>query len=174
MVNDGPLEGRLIREAKRLGVSERVHFLGQLPRDEYMEMLQTSAGAVFTGLREEGGLALAEALAAGVPVVVLGIGGAQLIAAGAEDPERTRVIEPGPLGDVVSSIARAMREIQTISRPARRPNFDFESARREYRSIARTAVSGARSSARTDLLARTAEDRAVSNRDPKRSAGTLS
>jgi glycosyltransferase involved in cell wall biosynthesis len=60
-------------------------------------MLRGSAAVVFTGLREEGGLALAEAMLCGAPVMVLGNGGARTIAAAGTDATRVALIEPsGP------------------------------------------------------------------------------
>ncbi len=79
VAGDGLERKTLERLAARLGVSERVTFLGAVPRERLFALLDTTAAAVFTGLREEGGLALAESMLRGVPAIVLGHGGARVI-----------------------------------------------------------------------------------------------
>lgn len=67
---------RLARRASRLGVEDRVHFRGELPRDELLRLVRDEATVfVFPSMREEGGWAVGEALALGVPVVCLARGG---------------------------------------------------------------------------------------------------
>lgn len=109
LVGDGPERRRLERLAQRLHVADRVNFVGWVAHDDAMRMLSSAAATVFAGLREEGGLALAEAMLIGVPVIVLANGGAATIAAQAVDKTRVALIEPGP----VDSTARRMAEAMT-------------------------------------------------------------
>lgn len=108
VVGDGPERPRLERLARRLGVSDRVRFVGRVAREEAMRLLAGASAAVFTGLREEGGLALAEAMMTGVPVIVLANGGAATIAAQALDPTRIALIEPGSVGATARRMGEAM------------------------------------------------------------------
>src|SRR5207244_975293 len=71
IVGDGPERAQLERIAERHGVASRVMFRGALPRAELLALIRASAAVVFTGMREEGGLALAEAMLSGAPVIVL-------------------------------------------------------------------------------------------------------
>jgi glycosyltransferase involved in cell wall biosynthesis len=71
ILGDGPARGRLEREARRLGLGERVVFAGAVDRARLPEWL--SAGSVFlcTTLHREVGMPLniLEALACGLPVI---------------------------------------------------------------------------------------------------------
>jgi glycosyltransferase involved in cell wall biosynthesis len=79
-----------------------------MPREQVLEMLVEARAAVFTGLREEGGIALAEAMLCGTPVVVLANGGAHTVAAVATDPARVALIVPGAMDDTARRIGEAM------------------------------------------------------------------
>jgi glycosyltransferase involved in cell wall biosynthesis len=108
IVGDGPERKRLMDLARQLGIEARVEFLGHASRDAVGAQLAACAAAVYAGLREEGGLALAEALLTGTPVVVLAHGGARTVAQAATDPRRVALVEPGALDRVCSDIADAM------------------------------------------------------------------
>jgi glycosyltransferase involved in cell wall biosynthesis len=129
VVGDGPDRGRLERLAQRLGVAPRVQFEGRLPRAEVMHRLATAAAVVFTGLREEGGLALAEAMLAGAPVVVLANGGARTIALTATDPSRVALIEPADAATTVARLARAMADFTERPSTVSGPTLDVGRAR---------------------------------------------
>ncbi len=107
-VNHGYEQRRLERLAQRWGVEDRVRFLGRIPRDELFARMRTASGLVFTGLREEGGVALAEAMRQGLPVVVLDHGGAGLLAEEALDPRRVQVVPPGSPRATARKLGRAM------------------------------------------------------------------
>lgn len=123
-VNDGYDQVRLQRLAMKRGVADRISFDGRIPRDELFSRMRGAAGLVFTGLREEGGLALAEAMHQGLPVVVLGHGGAGLVASQASDPARVRVVPPGSLRDTAQRLGRAMTELHAAAPTARTPTLD--------------------------------------------------
>lgn len=72
----GSDEARLKRLARRLGVEERVRFLGWIPRERVRAMVADEADIfLFPSLHDDAPFAVAEALAAGVPVVCLDRGG---------------------------------------------------------------------------------------------------
>lgn len=72
-VGKGELEGKLRAEASRMGVSERVTFLGW--RDDIPEIMQILDIFVLPSLNEGMGRVLVEAMAAGRPVVASRVGG---------------------------------------------------------------------------------------------------
>ncbi len=109
-IADGYEAAKLQRLADRLGVGDRVEFLGRVPRKEMFKMMSETAAVVFTGLREEGGCALSEAMLVGAPVIVLGIGGARLIAETNTDPDRVRIIDPGGAVSTARRVGAAMAE----------------------------------------------------------------
>jgi glycosyltransferase involved in cell wall biosynthesis len=115
---DGPERRVLERLARRLAIAERVEFRGWLPRAEMLQMLAQAAAAVFTGLREEGGCALAEAMQLGTPVIVLGIGGARQIAEANTDPSRVAIIEPSNPHDTAQAMGAAMTRFAAKPSPS--------------------------------------------------------
>jgi glycosyltransferase involved in cell wall biosynthesis len=76
----GKDEQRLRRLADRLGVSDRVDWLGWLPRDELLGKMAEADVFMFPSLHEEAGAAVAEARAMGLPVICLARGGPPLLA----------------------------------------------------------------------------------------------
>jgi glycosyltransferase involved in cell wall biosynthesis len=68
IVGDGPLRGELEGLATDLGVRERVHFLGT--RTDVASLLSTACVYVQSSVIEGFGIAVAEAMAAGMPVIV--------------------------------------------------------------------------------------------------------
>ena len=108
VVGDGPERGALEARARRLNIAHRVDFRGWVPRAEVLNLLARAAAVVFTGLREEGGIALAEALLCGAPVVVLATGGARTVALSATDPGRVALVYPSEAASTARRMAEAM------------------------------------------------------------------
>jgi len=75
IVGDGPDKDRLIGMAARLGLEDRVRFLGAVARDETLKMLPEFDAFIFPSLHDSGGFAVLEAMAARLPVICLDIGG---------------------------------------------------------------------------------------------------
>jgi glycosyltransferase involved in cell wall biosynthesis len=123
-VNDGYEQPYLEGSARRLGIDHRVSFEGRIPREELFARMRGAAGLIFTGLREEGGLALAEAMYQGLPVVVLAHGGAGLIARQATDPRRVRAVEPGGRRQTAMRLGQAMTELVASAPAERSPTMD--------------------------------------------------
>ncbi len=69
LAGEGPLRDRLESQAQRLGIAERVDFLGFLDRSALLEALHDAALLVNPADYESGPLTLLEAMAAGTPVV---------------------------------------------------------------------------------------------------------
>ena len=111
IAGEGPELKHVKRLAQKLGVADRVEFLGTIPRVDLFELLAESAAAVFTGLREEGGMTLAEAMLTGTPVIVLANGGARTIAETTTDQERVMLVDPGPVSETAQHIGMAMTNL---------------------------------------------------------------
>jgi glycosyltransferase involved in cell wall biosynthesis len=133
IVGDGPSRRSLERLARRLGIAHRVTFRGALPRDEVLALVRGAAAVVFTGLREEGGVALAEAMLSGAPVIVLANGGARTIAAAGTDGRRVALIEPGGR-EPAEQIGKAMTQFSRTPHSATDPLLDQRAARRALRA----------------------------------------
>jgi glycosyltransferase involved in cell wall biosynthesis len=141
VVGDGSERRSLERLGARLGIAHRLEFRGWVSRQEVLELLPSAAAAVFTGLREEGGVALAEAMLCGVPVIVLGHGGARTIAASCVDPGRIAVIEPSTVDATATAFAAAMTRFSRHASGARGPTLNQADARAELKKAFVEAMS---------------------------------
>lgn len=144
---DGYERRTLERMAKRLGIEDRTEFRGRIPRIEMLHMMAEAAAAVFTGLREEGGCALSEAMQLGTPVIVLGHGGARLVAQANTDPSRVALIQPGPAKQIVKIFATAMTRFSSHPLPVSDGYLDCQSTKKALQQ------------ALLDALAKTADSR---------------
>jgi glycosyltransferase involved in cell wall biosynthesis len=75
IVGGGPAEHSLMALATELGIAERVHFLGQRPREDVLQIVGQCDVLVHPSLHESGGAVCAEVMAAGRPVICLDLGG---------------------------------------------------------------------------------------------------
>ena len=71
VAGDGLLAREWREEAQRLGLGERVRFLGRLPWSEMKEIFEKAHAFLFTSLRDSFGSVVLEAMAYGLPVVAL-------------------------------------------------------------------------------------------------------
>lgn len=115
VIGDGPDRPVLERMVHRLGLNGRVRLTPWMPRRQFLETLQTCDVFLFPSLRDGGGAVVIEAMAAGKPVVCLGLGGPGLhvtdecgIKVPASTPER-----------VVRDLAAALEQLY-VNEPLRR------------------------------------------------------
>lgn len=71
LVGDGPSRQDLGAQARRLGISERVRFIGRVPFEEIPVLLKAADIFGFASITETQGLVTMEALAAGLPVAAV-------------------------------------------------------------------------------------------------------
>ena len=103
LVGKGEDEAKLRALAMRLGVSERVHFLGSVDHD-FLPLVLSAADAMVLPSRSEGlANAWVEALACGTPLVICDAGGARELLG---DPSAGRIVARDP-----QAIAAAVLEI---------------------------------------------------------------
>ncbi len=69
VLGDGPMRERWADLARRLGLAERVHFLGRRPFQDATQYMHSADLFCFSSLRDTSGNVVLEALAAGVPVI---------------------------------------------------------------------------------------------------------
>lgn len=107
----GPLQPGLEDLARGLGVAERVDFLGGVPRKEVMRQFSRASVVVLPSQVGAGGdqdgvpVVLAEAVAAGVPVVASRLGG---LAEHLTDGETAWLAEPGSAPSLTSALRRVL------------------------------------------------------------------
>lgn len=75
VVGDGPMRGELARLAGGLGVSERIHFLGRVPRDQLPAIYRAADYTVVYAGGEGLSHTLLESLLVGTPVIASDAGG---------------------------------------------------------------------------------------------------
>ena len=75
LAGKGSLREELEQQAKKLGISDRVKFLGRLSREEMQEVLQGANCFVLSTRYEAFGVVLLEAMATGLPVIATRSGG---------------------------------------------------------------------------------------------------
>jgi glycosyltransferase involved in cell wall biosynthesis len=75
IIGEGNLRPSLEALADELGLKEQVHFCGALPHEEVLEMLQGADVFVHCSDHEGLGMAIMEAMGAGLPVVASRVGG---------------------------------------------------------------------------------------------------
>jgi glycosyltransferase involved in cell wall biosynthesis len=80
IVGDGPARRRLVRLAEKLGIEHRVEFVGSLPPRATVRRIGGSKLLVHPSFHDSGGFVVVEALAQGVPVLTLDIGGPAFLA----------------------------------------------------------------------------------------------
>jgi glycosyltransferase involved in cell wall biosynthesis len=148
MAGDGPERRRIESLIHELGLSNRVELVGMVPHERALEIIAGASVAMFTGMREEGGLALAEAMLLGTPVVVLSNGGATAIASAATDPSKVSLVEPaGPHATAERMAAAIDHHIsldRSVSEPTRPPLIDQDAAIERLQTLVQAAVSGRR------------------------------
>jgi glycogen synthase len=106
VAGDGPERERLEDQAYRFGLGDRVRFLGALDRRELADTLAGAQLFAFPSRCEPFGIALLEAMAAGVPSVATRTGG---VIEFARDDENAVLVEQ----DDASGFARAIKRLNT-------------------------------------------------------------
>jgi glycosyltransferase involved in cell wall biosynthesis len=97
-------EQRLQRLALRLGVLDRVDWLGWLPQEEVLHRMANADVFMFASLHEDAGAVVAEARAVSLPVVCLARGGPAILAG----PADMCVADSGGAGAVAARLADAV------------------------------------------------------------------
>lgn len=109
VIGDGPERGRLEGLARDLGVADRVHFWGQLPREQVLSLVGSCTALVHPSLHDSGCSVCLEAMALGKPVLCLDLGGPAIQVT----PETGYKVSPRDPEQAVSELARALAEIAT-------------------------------------------------------------
>lgn len=105
IAGEGPQERRLRRRVESLGISERVVFLGQVPRKRALELLHSCDVLLHPALHDFSPTVVLEAMAARKPVLCLDLGGP---AVQVTDATGLRVSAPTPEA-AVAGLARGLR-----------------------------------------------------------------
>ncbi|WP_243028295.1 glycosyltransferase [Thermus albus] len=136
VVGDGPLRSELEEMAKRLGLADRVRFLGV--RTDVPEVLAGADVFVLSSRYEGNPLSVMEAMAAGKPVVATAVGGVPELV---EDGVSGILVPPGDVEALARAIARLVEDVglrlrlgQEASNRARE-QFDVGFMVRQYETL---------------------------------------
>jgi glycosyltransferase involved in cell wall biosynthesis len=105
LIGTGPEETKLRELASKLGITSRVEWLGKLPREKLAEHYRSHDVLVAPSLYESGGLVALEAMAEGLPVIVLDVGGHSVSVA---DGCGIKIPAVGSVDDVIKALASAI------------------------------------------------------------------
>ena len=114
LVGEGPEEDRMRRRAARLGLADRVRFLGR--RDDVPALMTEADLLVLPSAFEGLPLVVLEAMAAGLPVVASRIGGV----VEALGPEHPWLVPPGDRRTLASALSDALGDGPARAEAARR------------------------------------------------------
>ena len=141
LVGDGPSRGDLERTAQKLGLADRVHFLGF--RSDVPRVLNALDCFVLPSLSEGLSIATMEAMAAGLPVIVTDSGGPSELVS---DGESGLVVPPGdpqPIAQAVLAVLQDHDIARRLGAAARRraASFDLNVMVERYDALYREVLS---------------------------------
>jgi glycosyltransferase involved in cell wall biosynthesis len=109
VVGAGPQRGSLEEKVRRLGVEDNVRMTGHVDQPRLASELRGAQAFVFPSLREFGGGVVLEALASGLPAVVVDYGGpGELVT-----PDCGVLLPMQPRAELVASLRQAMENLVT-------------------------------------------------------------
>jgi 1,2-diacylglycerol 3-alpha-glucosyltransferase len=111
IVGEGPHRAALEERARRLGVAGRVRFTGTLARERLPDVYASVDAFVFASTTDTQGLVLAEALAAGLPVVAAASDASRDVLAGAG---RIVVADPAAMAAAISAASAEGRDQSAV------------------------------------------------------------
>ena len=104
LAGKGSLRSELEESARRLGVAQRVRFLGRISREEIQKEMQQASCFVLPSRYEAFGAVLVEAMATGLPVIATRSGGPSSIVT----PETGILVDPGDAVGLTDAMIRVM------------------------------------------------------------------
>jgi len=126
LVGDGPERPALEREAERIGLGDRLHFLGFVAHDRLPAVLAHADLLVLPSLYEELGTVLLEAMQAGLPIVASKTGGIPDVI---EDGVNGLLVPPGNPEALAHAIDRLLADrdlAYRLSEGARERGKDYD------------------------------------------------
>lgn len=131
VAGSGSMRRQLDRLAAELGISERIEFLGHIPRNRMAELYRATSVLCITSRHEAQSMVAVEAAACGVPVVGTDVGVLADLGDGARTvPEADPAALAAALGEVLDNPAEAAR-MGAAARAAAEVKFDIDHAAAE-------------------------------------------
>lgn len=146
IAGDGPDRLMLVEQARRLGIAERVRFLGYQSQAQVRDLLKQADIFVLTSFAEGVPVVLMEAMAAGVPVITTQIAGIPELV---EDGESGLLIAPGDAGATAAAIHQLVEDpglrtrLAAAGRRKVEQEFDIGAEARRFAAILARALATA-------------------------------
>ncbi len=142
LLGNGPDERRWRKLAEHLGISEQTNWISWITLDELFKLYRQHDVLLYPSLHDSPGLQIVEAMAHGLPVVCLDLGGTAIV-----DDTCGRAIKAAGMSRdaVVNGLAHALTELaaEDISARARLARGALSRARQfDWRTVVRRAYSG--------------------------------
>ncbi|MGC8937133.1 MAG: glycosyltransferase family 4 protein [Candidatus Methanomethylicaceae archaeon] len=130
---DGSMKSYLLELGNRLGISNKVYFLGHVPDDVLHALYRLASVAVFPSLYEPFGIVALEAMGAGVPVIVSATGGLDEIVQHGYNGLKFQTGSPEALAEAINMLIDDSGLRQRLVENARKSlgTFTWESAAKE-------------------------------------------
>lgn len=125
IIGDGPERSRLQHQAEALGIAGRVDFLSRMPQPLLFELYDRHSFLLFPSLHDSGGMVALEAMARGLPVVCLDLGGPGLLV---NEASGLVISTAGRTTDEVAA-AMAQAVLDALARPERLDKHSEEAIR---------------------------------------------
>ncbi len=118
-IGDGPLKNTLLKQAKNLGIADKIRFLGNIEHDKIPNLLNESDIFILSSNRESSPHVIAEAMAVSMPIVATAVKGTE------------EFIKDGQTG-LLSPIGDAKAFAENIKRFIKNPDLRKKCAENAY------------------------------------------
>lgn len=136
IVGSGPEEGALREQAERLGIRERVHFLGH--RGDVPEVISACDVFALTSRNEGMANVMLEAMSVGTPVVAADVSGVRAaIRATADLPPAGWIVPPDDVGALAAALAEVLGDLERGGKEAARRTAEARRRVEEWFSVER-------------------------------------
>ena len=142
VVGGGELRERLEAQAQRLGLSESVHFHGELPKERVAALMRSADLFVLPSLHETFGCVLIEAMASGLASVATRVGGVPEVLT----PAAGALVAPRDAGALAAAIEQTLGRTFDAAELARaaRERYSYEAFARRWSEVYESMGAGPR------------------------------
>ena len=113
IIGQGFLEAELKAHAKRIGLAERIHFVGFVSEEKKLQYLRAATGYVSGAVHEGFGIVFLEAMEAGLPIVATDVGGQiDFLTPG----QNALLVEPDNIGGFSTAVKQLINEPELTKR----------------------------------------------------------
>ena len=138
LIGEGNMTESYRKQAKELGVQDRVNFLGWMSVDAIQEFIPKCAVGVFPSRLESFGLSMAEAMGAGLPIIATRVGALPEFI---EDGVTGTLVSPGNIPALYRAILEKLenpkraQDLANAGRETVRQRYSWDQAAREITEI---------------------------------------